>query len=1096
MRNNILKKAISLFLLLQCSVSYGQISPSTNQNYILTRTPMTNTTNANNLNTNSCLYTVQYFDKYGRLEETVSRKRSSQSRDLVNYIQYNQDGRIWQKWLPLPVIESNNGAHVHFDRLEDDARNYFNDADPCVSYEYERSVFGRIVREADPAEDWRLYGDFRTTNYARNLNDGGTFSCPRINATYSNDTLITLTRGTDYVSGELYVTVKKDEDDKTTHEFKDKLGQIVLTRQLGNSNHDTYYVYDNFGNIAAVLPPIITDMLTSGGSYNNSNEVIWKYAYLYCYDKRGNCIGKKLPGAAWTLYVYDHGSRLILTQDGNLRKQGKWLFTLPDKLGRNAVIGLYNASHNPFATDLANKDIYAEWKGSSAISSAFYGYQPQGIALTDPIVENVNFYDGYTFKAYNNLSNNYDFESQNSYGVQYTGGYQGMLTGSMKRTTSGKDMFTVFYYDDRGNIVQSKENNPLEGKEENFYEYDFRNKVTKRKHIHIAGSKNITEVYGYNYDHGERLITTTYQLTIDKIILPQITLSSKEYDEMNRVSRNKLHGLTSLAVDYTYNLRSYTTSISGCGFTQNLHYIDGPGVPYYNGNISSMTWKGPDNVTRGYKFSYDGLNRMTDGIYGEGNSINANLNRFTEQITEYDKNGNIKKLKRYGQTGANAYGLVDNLTLELKGNQLKTVSDAATATAYNNGFEFKKGANATIEYDYDPNGNLTKDLNKDIKEIQYNFLNLPNLVKFLDESTITYTYGADGTKLRTVHKIGSVTTTTDYCGNVIYENNTAKLLLTEEGYVSLNDNKYHYYLKDHQGNNRVVVDQNGNVEETNHYYPFGGVFANTGNAQPYKYNGKELDAKKGLNWYDYGARHYDAALGRWHAVDPLAEKYYSTSPYTYCLGKPQNAIDYQGKLVIFINGFTTNKQEQASVEYWSKSFVGQLTNQLKDNHVLYRHGGNSFDWRFRKFVGELQGLIDAPNLIKYISDKEGNIIETIKVITHSMGTAYGKGYVEAILKYFKEKGYTNALVTLEADFDPFQAGSLSIIPNVYTQQFTHNKMFGGDYWYIANQKQKGLENYYNDKQQGSHAITSFFNDISKLKEGTYIWNGSTWILEE
>lgn len=106
----------------------------------------------------------------------------------------------------------------------------------------------------------------------------------------------------------------------------------------------------------------------------------------------------------------------------------------------------------------------------------------------------------------------------------------------------------------------------------------------------------------------------------------------------------------------------------------------------------------------------------------------------------------------------------------------------------------------------------------------------------------------------------------------------------------MNDNKYHYYLKDHQGNNRVVVDQNGNVEETNHYYPFGGVFANTGNAQPYKYNGKELDAKKGLNWYDYGARHYDAALGRWHVVDPLTEKYYSASPYDYCMNNPMNAI--------------------------------------------------------------------------------------------------------------------------------------------------------------------------------------------------------------
>ena len=79
--------------------------------------------------------------------------------------------------------------------------------------------------------------------------------------------------------------------------------------------------------------------------------------------------------------------------------------------------------------------------------------------------------------------------------------------------------------------------------------------------------------------------------------------------------------------------------------------------------------------------------------------------------------------------------------------------------------------------------------------------------------TITYTYGADGTKLRTVHKIGSTTTTTDYCGTVIYENGVQKLLLTEEGYITLRDSKYHYYLKDHQGNNRVVISQSGTVEE-------------------------------------------------------------------------------------------------------------------------------------------------------------------------------------------------------------------------------------------------------------------------------------------
>ena len=177
---------------------------------------------------------------------------------------------------------------------------------------------------------------------------------------------------------------------------------------------------------------------------------------------------------------------------------------------------------------------------------------------------------------------------------------------------------------------------------------------------------------------------------------------------------------------------------------------------------------------------------------------------------------------------------------------------------------------------------------------------MPRLIKFKDQSTITYTYAADGTKLRVEHKIGSSTTRTTYCSNVIYEDGTAKCLLTEEGYVSLDDREYHYYLKDHQGNNRVLVNKNGGVEEINHYYPFGGVFASEENVQPYKYNGKELDAKKGLNWYDYGARHYDATLGRWHAVDPLAEKYYSVSPYNYCMNNPMNAIDPDGKLPVFL----------------------------------------------------------------------------------------------------------------------------------------------------------------------------------------------------
>ena len=592
-----------------------------------------------------------------------------------------------------------------------------------------------------------------------------------------------------------------------------------------------------------------------------------------------------------------------------------------------------------------------------------------------------------------------------------TSGYgRGSLTGSAVTVFgSSTKIYKAFYYDIKGRMTKSVQNNLLSGYDITSTVYTFSDKPSGVTHTHTASGKTTrTEVYTYTYDHADRISKVQHSLGGTSI-----TLYDATYDNFGRLLTKQYHGTSINKLTYAYNLRSWLTGISGTCFTQNLYYNTGVGTAKYNGNISSMTWKsGNESTVRGYKFTYDGLDRVLNATYGETASISTNTNRFSENVTGYDKNGNIKSLQRYGQTGASAYGLIDNLTFTLNGNQLSRVDDAVMASAYGGGFEFKDGVKQVGEYTYDANGNLTKDLNKGITDIQYNCLNLPSAVTFSDGSTITYVYAADGTKLRTVHKIGGATTTTDYCGNVVYENGAQKLLITEEGYITLSDNKYYYYLKDHQGNNRVVINQSGAVEETNHYYLFGGVFASSTSTQPYKYNSKEYDTKKGLNWYDYGARHYDAVLGRFMTVDPLAEKYYSESLYTYCYSNPINCIDPNGKDGIYI----------AFPDYKISTPIGKIGNLGHAGVLLIDNKtGVTKYYEYGRYDKEGKGVVRTfavPN-VKIGQDKKPtleSLNKTLSIISEQAGHA-GRiegAYIESD-KFKEMKNYAESKIAENAN---------------------------------------------------------------------------------
>ena len=198
---------------------------------------------------------------------------------------------------------------------------------------------------------------------------------------------------------------------------------------------------------------------------------------------------------------------------------------------------------------------------------------------------------------------------------------------------------------------------------------------------------------------------------------------------------------------------------------------------------------------------------------------------------------------------------------------------------------------------------MTKDLNKNISSIQYNSLNLPSKVVFSDGKYMDYVYSATGEKRSVTYNVLSSDGSYTYCDNFIYYNGDLNKILVDGGYISISGTTptYHYYLKDHLGNNRLVVDASGTVKQVTHYYPFGGFFGeSTGSSyQAYKYNGKEFERLINEDWYDYGARHMSPNFGRFTTMDPMAEKYYDISPYAYCANNPVDAIDMNGDTISY-----------------------------------------------------------------------------------------------------------------------------------------------------------------------------------------------------
>ena len=923
---------------------------------ILTVTPLDKYTGAASLlKTNGVrsLTDVSYGDGFGGVSQKIHVGITPQGKDLTESYEYNSLGNLQSRTLPVPVLSE--GASGNYKQILKSAQEYYGHSNVCSRFAYEASHRSLLLKEFGVGDEWT--GKAVSKKYSCNLESIPVQRCKRYLVSAGGELVES---DSPYADGSLRGIRSEDEDGNMHWEFYNSENQLVLSRILdGDTFFDTYFVYDEYGNLVFVLPPGYQD-----------HPDLDLYAYIYRYDYLDRLVYKKLPGCAPSYLVYDAAHRLVFSQDGCQRNDSLWSFFVYDIYGRVVVEGECSNSDKHVRTAGETVVLGTLMEGDTGL--AYSGYQ-SSFDLVDPCVYVVNYYDTYDFRTRNGFSA-YNFPEGTVSAI-------GNLTGSILCTHGSSGfIYSADYYDINKRIVKSLSSRVNGGMDTYATEYSFQGSPLSVLHTHTDSSGySLTERYTYTYDHSSRLTRVSHQYDNN----PSVLLLEHAYDELGRLQTDKLdNGI--YATDYAYNIRNWLTGIEGGKFSQSLHYTDGLGVPCYNGNISSMTWKSGAGATpRGYKFSYDRLGRLTDAEYGEGPSLSVNTNRFNEQVTGYDKMGNILGLKRYGQTSATGYDVIDDLSLSYVGNRLKKVADRSGTSAFNNGFEFKDGIDLSTEYEYDENGNLTKDLNKNITAIQYNCLNLPSRVMFANGNSISYLYDAAGRKLRTVHFLEGDSVTTDYCGNVVYENGVPQILLTEVGYVSLTDGKYHYYLKDHQGNNRVVVDEEGTVEEVNHYYPFGGVFSSTGDAQPYKYNGKELDRKGGLDWYDYGARYYDAALGRWHVVDPMAEEYYDLNPYNYCGNNNVNNIDINGDSITILN-----------YGYGDKQHMALLIQNTNDKWQYFSINGNNvyISGKFsggRKFDDIAIGEFDTPE--EFLKSKYNSSGDADDMNVNSYG--FSEGYM-------------------------------------------------------------------------------------------------------
>ena len=858
------------------------------RNYVreqtILKSGVTTFTAADNLVIGDKLMMTSYMDGMGRDVQKVGKEIATPATtggtwgDLVAFNVFDAYGREVVNY--LPYTSANQPGKYKLNPATDQQQYYttnFTETSAFSAITYDNSPSMRLNNVKEPGATWAA-GQGVGRQYLLNTTSD---DVRILKVDYIAGNAPTYVGA--YPAGTLYKSVQIDQHNKSTVEYLNKSGQVILRKvQIDDvplQNHTgwacTYYVYDDFGQLRCTIQPEATTFLNGNGwsfAATNGPQVLDGYCFQYFYDSKGRVTWKKTPGALALRMLYDSRDRLVFSQDGNqsVKSPAEWTAYLYDALDRVYTEVLYKTTKTPAqlqtdinsgtpvsATDLANTSVCT--------------------------ITKYNYYDNYSYAGVKAFDNSYDNGSAypttdpNVLPIASNARTLSMLTGTKVRVLGTTTfLLTSFYYNTDGLLTQSLSDNIKTGTDVTTYQYGFDGRLLSTHTKHTTTSSGYTSfpiLTKNTYDKIGRITAIDKKFGTNAFE----SIAEYSYDDLGRLKKKRLDpgytgtGKTELeSLEYSYNLNGMLTGINKDYALKTVGKYDKWGnffgiylgfdnkdnmfsAARLNGQVGGVLWNTQgDDVQRKYDISYDNAGRLKLANYNERATTGAAWNKTTMDFSvtsasgaiTYDLNGNLLTLLHKGVVpGTAAPVTIDQLTYTYASysNKLAKVGDGSPLTTTNGKFgDFKDGANgSTDDYVFDNNGNLVKDLNKEIKDlvgetgakgIRYNYLDKPEEINLAGKGNIKFVYTADGERVQKIFTpVTGPVVTTSYIEGFVYVGDQVQFINFEEGRlrviqevnvvgtydqlqitgnITLPNSKkgvYDYFIRDYQENVRMIL---------------------------------------------------------------------------------------------------------------------------------------------------------------------------------------------------------------------------------------------------------------------------------------------------